>query len=136
MNRPIGTTNEQKGLPTAKQVQIRLYPEDLQRAQNLINQGYGRDRSYVIRKALREAQEGELAFLGEMLSIAESIISLQEEDDAPEDDANIPARATNWKLSKIHAEKTIEIVVDVECLGGQFKVPLLLSLETGEIEEL
>ena len=55
--RPAGTTNEAKGLPTAKRVQVRMYPEDLDIADRLVDLGFGSDRSDVVRKALREALE-------------------------------------------------------------------------------
>jgi hypothetical protein len=55
--RPKGTTYKTKGLPTAQMVSIRMYPQDLERAQNLVKLGYGNDKSDVIRKALQEALE-------------------------------------------------------------------------------
>jgi hypothetical protein len=55
--RPVGSTNEVKGLPTAKRVQVSLYPEDLEIAERLVNWGFGSDRSDVVRKALREVLE-------------------------------------------------------------------------------
>lgn len=55
--RPAGSTNEAKGLPTAKRVQLRMYPEDLAIAERLVDLGFGSDRSDVVRKALREALE-------------------------------------------------------------------------------
>ena len=55
--RPAGTTNEAKGLPTAKRVQARMYPEDLDIADRLVELGFGSDRSDVVRRTLREVLE-------------------------------------------------------------------------------
>lgn len=52
--RPKGTTHKAKGLPKAKRVTIRMYPEDLEIADKLVELGYDSDRSNVIRKALQE----------------------------------------------------------------------------------
>lgn len=53
--RPKGTTHKAKGLPKAKRITIRMYPEDLEIADKLVELGYDSDRSNVIRKALRDA---------------------------------------------------------------------------------
>ena len=56
--RPKGSgTNVAKGLPEAKRVQFRMYPQNLSEAQDLVEMGYGRNRADVVRKALREAWE-------------------------------------------------------------------------------
>ncbi len=52
--RPAGSTNQARGLPEAKRVQVRFYPQNLQDAQQLIDLGYGSSRSEVVRKALAE----------------------------------------------------------------------------------
>ena len=55
--RPAGTTNAALGKPSAKRTQVRLYPADLERAQRLVEAGYGSDRSAVVRRALELAEE-------------------------------------------------------------------------------
>ena len=40
--------------PLAQRIQIRLYPDDLERVDALIAAGYGENRSEVIRRSLAE----------------------------------------------------------------------------------
>lgn len=60
-----------------------------------------------------------------LFSKAERLISSQE---------NTPASATDWRFFKIHDSKTIEVVVDVDCAGCRFQVPLLVNLESDTVD--
>jgi len=68
---PISTFRKTKTGPKAKdatdkelaiRTQIRLYPEDLTRIQELIAAGYGTNASEVIRRSLHETYLAELGF--------------------------------------------------------------------------
>ena len=54
--KPAGKyTNEALGLPEAKRVTLRFYPDDLERVELLINAGYGANRTDVVRTAILDA---------------------------------------------------------------------------------
>ncbi len=62
----------------------------------------------------------------EILSLAERLIQKQEES---------PVTGSAWRISKIHDDITVEVVVAVDCRGARFTVPLLVNLATEEVYE-
>jgi len=52
-----GKSGQGEDRPESKRVQIRLYPEDLERIDALIAAGYGANRSEVIRRSIAETHK-------------------------------------------------------------------------------
>ncbi len=53
--RPKGATHQAQGLPEAKRITFRFYPEDLAAIDKLVELGYSNNRTGVLRKAIQDA---------------------------------------------------------------------------------
>lgn len=56
-----GRASEGEDRPESQRIQIRLYPEDLERIDALIAAGYGANRSEVIRRSIAETAKWTLS---------------------------------------------------------------------------